>query len=61
MSRADIWSRPRFEKLDSEKQYHPHLDDQQCHCQSTECMGQQPELSRKEGDYELVGLNFICL
>lgn len=56
MSRADIWSRPRVEKLDPEKQYHPHLDDRQCHCQSTECMGQQSELPRQEGHIELVGL-----
>jgi hypothetical protein len=59
MSRADLWSRPCLKKLDPEKQYHPHLDDRQCHRQSTECMGQQPELPRQERDFELVGLNHV--
>jgi hypothetical protein len=62
MSRAELWSRPHIKELDSEEQYHPHLDDRQCHCQSTECMGQQPELPWQERDFELVWLNdlFNC-
>lgn len=58
-SQPDIRSRPHFEKFDPEKQYHPHFDDRQCYCQSTECMGQQPELPRKERDFGLVGLKVI--
>jgi hypothetical protein len=59
MSRADIWSRPHFKKPHSEKQYHPHLNHRQCHCQSTKRLGQQPELPRQERDFELVGLKAI--
>jgi hypothetical protein len=59
MLQAELWPRSHIEEPDPEKQYHPHFDDRQCHCQGTECMGQQPELPRQERDFELVWLNRV--